>query len=150
MNYWAKYILNIVLLGTIFTGVFTAGEYIYFRAMPISHWIEYKVVKPAQTQFTYEEPLVFNSIFKVNKEVDVFYTDTLKCNIEDKFGFFSQFTSQGIGVSPQKEIKDVNWTFQGKKPLPPRTCYLDTVVEIHLPYGIKKHQRIIGDNFEIK
>lgn len=150
MNYWAKYILNIVLLGTIFTGVFTAGEYVYFRIMPMSHWVEYKVVKPIKTQFSYDESLVFNSIYKVNKEANIYYTDTLRCNIEDQFGFFSQATAQGIGIAAQKELKDVDWTFQAEKPLPPRTCYLDTVIEVHLPYGIKKHQRIIGDNFEIK
>jgi len=146
----AIYFLELVFFGIAFIIISTSGEYAYYKFAPMNLWIEYKEVKPTQLTYDYTKPLIFNSIFEVNKKSNLEFVDTLKCNFEDDFGFYSQYVSYGNSIEPRKEIKDVNWTFQGNTPLPPRTCYLDSIIKLKLPYGIEKQQRLIGENFQIK
>lgn len=132
-------------------GAIAASEYLYYRAMPRTHWFTYdsvELAKPARAGL----PIELRSIAEIRRTVDLQWHDTLYCDLQDDIGFrnYSNQIGFGAGIPPGGFEKVRPWTYSARVPGPGAQCYIRSVTTGIMTYGIRRqHPPIYTDRFRI-
>lgn len=148
-----EYVTKVLANGIFFVALYTAGEYAFYRAMPMSGWVDYKYVTPVKTEFKVGEDLKFISFAEINHSPTIEWNDILYCidSETNKLERYSSFTSKTEAAKNRTVASDApTWKYGGEVPKSPASCCLDTQVKLFLPYDIEKVQTLKGELFKIK
>ena len=148
----AKYIINIFINGSILFAMWLGIEYSFFRVAPITLWVEYENIRPAKLEFEIGEEMRFISNVKIRFSPHIHWNDVLMCE-DPKTQIFvriDEFESSSIKAENRLPETDVYWQWNGKLPKSPTTCYLNSQIQLHLPFGITKDDAFNGSVFTIK
>lgn len=139
------------IIGAIlFASFFNTLETFAYRALPTTFWFKYHDIRP-------ENPYYIGQELRVTSEADFYryseitWVDTLMCECtngscdDDGFDTFSTYVSSSK-IKPRKG--NINWVYQGAKPLQPTTCYLRSFITVHTQGG-DKTQEFKGSKFDV-
>lgn len=147
-----KHMAHLVVLGSVLMGIWTCFQFAYFSLMPMSHWLEYDSIKPSKVTFQGGEEITFVTKYWVHHASGFKATHNLFCNSKESkvFPFYSTQINEFAETTKSSEQKTGSFIFHESVPIPPRTCYLESNIEIILPLGVRHDISFVGDNFEIK
>ena len=133
------YFIAIVLV--IFTGL-----YVYYRFMPIDHWITYHSVRPIKNEFDVNEKLRFISHTDLHKDSILTFNDIIYC-LNDA-GKFERYDSQNT-KRLHTEVGDKRFDRYTIWPFSPGVahdaiCYLESNINLHLPLHVDRSIRYDG------
>ena len=143
------------LIGALVFGlVFNQVQYYLYKALPMSFWVEYTEIRPANPYFVGEE-LEMTSFFEWKRPTDVYYIDTLKCLCDpvkkecdtDGFDTFSNYSSAFYDSYNKNGF--TNWKYQGALPTQPTQCRVNSSIRIEPYPGVWKTQQVQGDLFDV-
>ena len=150
-HYFIYHLLGIAISIAFFNGL----ETLLYKAMPMSFWVEYSNVAPAD-DYVIGEELTIISYAKYKRPVNAKWTDAIRCDCEnnhinscDNTGFYiySTYESSADNHFPQSQTQA--WNYQRNKPKHQTLCHIRSTTTIYLPHGVTKQQTIIGDSFNV-
>lgn len=129
-------------------------KFVFYASIDHEYWFNYDFVKPVKHIFEVGEDLKFESKSVFYRDGHIIWNDILRCkeNAGDGFSFYSNFKSENInykGSGEDAEMTSKKWIYQGNIPKKLAICYLESVIQIELQFGMTKSHTIIGPEFII-
>lgn len=127
------------------------GLFIHYSYAPISWWFEYLEIETVQPVFAGED-IYFHSRIYGYREVDITWVDVIRCRSVtsgDRYSSEGRQVSSGR-IQVQSPEDGARWKFSNPNLTAGQVCYLDSIMTVHLPFGINRQTRYIGDLFRVK
>jgi hypothetical protein len=123
------------------------GLLAFYSWMPTSHWLVYHGVVPIQKEYKVNETLKFRSHTDLHRNVILTFNDILFCR-EPIANDFERYSSQNtkrlhVAVSGKHYDRYTVWPYSPGVAFPTE-CYLESNINIHLPFNTTRHIRYDG------
>lgn len=143
---------NIITAIIIAISIVILGEVLYYKYMPIKHFVHYKGVRLVGEAIA-GQPLLFVSSLKVKAGVKLVWSDILKCkkpNTEQFVKISSQPFQKNYPEGRGWTDEDSVWQYSGVTGSPGDYCYIEYGPQVILPYFITRlYEQGITDVFKI-
>lgn len=148
---WVKSFLGFSILSLCIYGTMLVPNVLFQKFGPLSYYFNYVAVEPASSINPADSEITFISYFEVFDYVDLYYSDTLYCDLSDGHGFvyYSNYTSQNISRSPSDSLAGKEWKYHGAVPKTDAMCFLRATITVGLSHA-RRTQILNSDYFYIK
>lgn len=142
---WLRYVVALLLNGTIILSFYHLLAYLVISLLPASYYFNYYSVEPLKMEYADGEKITMVSNAVYNKPVFIEWRDVLRCPPID-------FYSVAITSIHKDKSETLNgqWIYPGQVPPAPSKCTMEAQITATVSYWIKKTQVIFSQPFIIK
>ena len=127
-----------------------AGMWGFYSWAPLQTWFVYTAIEPV-IPVVHNQPIFFRSRIIGSREVPVTWVDVLNCrsSAHPEFKQIHRVETEGR-IRVQTPETGVIWKFATvQEALPGDTCFLRSLITVHLPLGVKRQQIVYSTLFTI-